>query len=130
MGKLEVWANLPVKDVEKTREFFTKLGFKRNGSDDNKDLASFIFSDDHFVIHFFKQESFEEGAEISASDTSKGSEIMFTIGADSKQAVNEWRDNVEKAGGKIFLEPKDIKIGYNFGFADLDGHRWNVFYCY
>ncbi|NIJ52372.1 VOC family protein [Dyadobacter arcticus] len=98
MAKLEVWANMPVKDVERTRDFFKKMGFKVNGPHESADIASFIFSDDHFVIHFFKEDKFIQIARNESPDTSKTSEIMFTIAADNKAAVDEWYDKVKQAG--------------------------------
>jgi len=128
MAKLEVWANMPVKDVKRTRDFFKKMGFKLNGSHDSDDIASFIFSDDHFVIHFFKEDKFVQTSGNESSDTSKTSEIMFTIAADSKTVVDDWCDKVKQAGGMIVTAPTEIPEGYNLVFADLDGHRWNVFF--
>lgn len=128
MAKLEVWANMPVKDVERTRDFFKRLGFKVNGSHESPEIASFIFSDDHFVIHFFRQDMFEKSAGNAVSGTSQGSEIMFTIGAESKAAVDSFKEIVIKAGGTVVTEPTKIPEGYNFVFSDLDDHRWNVFY--
>ena len=128
MAKLEIWANMPVKDVERTRDFFKQLGFKVNGSHENPEIASFIFSDDHFVIHFFRQDIFEQSAGNTVFETSKGSEIMFTIGAESQVAVDSFKELVIKAGGKVVTEPTKIPEGYNFVFADPDAHRWNVFY--
>jgi len=128
MAKLEVWANMPVKDVERTREFFKQLGFKVNGSHESPEIASFIFSDDHFVIHFFRKDLFEKSAGNAVTETAKGSEIMFTIGAESQAAVDSFKEIVIKAGGAVVTEPTKIPEGYNFVFADLDDHRWNVFY--
>lgn len=54
---------------------------------------------------------------------------MFTLSADSKDEVNEWAKAVKDAGGTIFSEPAEIQKGwYGCGFADLDAHKWNVFY--
>ncbi|MCF0055281.1 VOC family protein [Dyadobacter sp. CY356] len=128
MAKLEVWANMPVKDVERTRDFFKQLGFKVNGSDESLEIASFIFSDDHFVIHFFRQDIFEQSAKSAVFETYKGSEIMFTIGAESQAAVDSFKQKVIQAGGKVVTEPMNIPEGYNFVFADPDAHLWNVFY--
>lgn len=128
MPKLEIWANMPVKDVEVTRRFFKDLGFKPNGGHESRDLASFVFSEDHFVIHFFHKDVFEKNSDVSASDASAGAEIIFTIGAATREEVDQWRDKVIKAGGTILTGPKEIPEGYNLVFSDPDGHRFNVFY--
>ena len=59
--KVQIWANLGVKNVERTEEFYTKLGFKKNAGQKSDELTSFLFGDDGFVIHFFKEDSLKKG---------------------------------------------------------------------
>ena len=132
MKTKQVWANLPVKDVSKTRAFYKALGFTVNGTGTEEKLASFIVADNELVVHFFQEDQFKEGlGNIAVADATKSAEICFSLSADSIEEVNEWAVNVKKAGGTVFFEPANIADGsmYNFGFADLDGHRWNVLYC-
>lgn len=128
MAKLEVWANLPVKDVAKTRAFYRALEFTSNEDHENKLLTSFKFSDGNFVIHFFDEKQFFRDSDLQHNPAAAGHEIIFTLGAESKAAVDQWREKVVKAGGTIFSAPKEIPEGYTFVFGDPDGHRWNVFY--
>ena len=132
MKTKKVWANLSVKDVEKTRKFYTELGFKSNeGNHQSDDLASFLIGEDEFVVHFFASEKFKGKTGINGkiADLSQGNEIMFTLSADSREEVKKWAKAVEDAGGTIFSKPEEIGEGwFNCGFADLDGHKWNVFY--
>lgn len=129
MKPKKIWANLGVKDVELTRKFYATLGFERNGKHESKDLASFLIGDDNFVVHFFAKEVLEKFIGSEVADLNKGSEIIFTLGAESKAEVNAWAEEVRNAGGTIFSEPAEFGEGYyGFSFADLDGHKWNVFY--
>ena len=125
MKAKKIWANFSVKDANRTNQFYTQLGFKPNGTNNYPRLASFLFGDDDFVIHFF-----EQGSQIDEylTGVSKNSnEIIFTLSAESEQEINEWVDNVNAAGGTIFQEPGRDENGYfSFGFADPDGHRFNV----
>ena len=126
----QIWANLAVEDVEKTREFYLKIGFRRNGPNHTTvELTSFLVGEDDFVIHFFKKERLKWSLEGEVADLSKGNEIMFTLSAESKEEVDEWAKEVKKAGGSVFSEPQAImEKWYGCGFADLDGHKFNVFY--
>lgn len=130
MKPKKIWANLGVKDVARTWEFYNTLGFKRNeGHDNGKTLASFLFGDDDFVVHFFPNDHLKKAVNGEMADLSKGSEIMFTLWADSKKEVDDWAREVHKAGGTIFSEPAEFGEGYyGFGFSDPDGHKWNVFH--
>lgn len=127
-----IWANLPVKDIERTREFFLALDFTPNGEHrKGAELVSFIIAENKFIINFIQEEKFKkEAIESEVADTKKYGEVCFSLLAESKQEVNEWAAKVKAAGGTIFFEPQDIPGNmYNTGFADLDGHRWNVLYC-
>jgi len=118
-----IWANFVVKDVKRTNEFYTQLGFTPNNTNNFPKLASFLFGDNKFVIHFF-----EQGSGINDFLTSRSnSEIIFTLSAETEAEVNEWAEKVKNAGGTIFKEVhRDEKGYYGFAFSDPDGHKFNV----
>ena len=118
-----IWANFVVKDVKRTNEFYTALGFTPNNTNNFPKLASFLFGDNKFVIHFFEQDSGINDFLISGSN----SEIIFTLSAETEAEVKEWAEKVKNAGGTIFKEvQRDEKGYYGFAFADPDGHKFNV----
>lgn len=125
METKQIWANLAVKDLERTTKFYTELGFKPNGN--SKELTSFIIGDDNFVIHFFTKEQLKKFVP-EIADLSNGNEIIFTLSAKNKEEVDKWAEEVRKAGGKIFHEPAKYEQGYTFGFSDPDGHKFNVLF--
>lgn len=125
METKQIWANLAVKDLERTTKFYTELGFKPNGN--SKELTSFIFGDNNFIIHFFIKEQLEKFVP-KIADLSNGNEIIFSLSAKNKEDVDKWAEEVIKAGGKIFLEPTNYEQGYTFGFSDPDGHKFNLLY--
>jgi predicted lactoylglutathione lyase len=127
MNPKKIWANFAVSDLERTTKFYTQLGFKPNGI--SKELTSFLFGDDEFVIHFFLKDVLGNFLKSEIADSQKVNEIIFTISAESKDQVNNWAREVERAGGKINSGPEEFGEGYyGFDFADPDGHRFNVFY--
>lgn len=132
MKTKKIWANLSVKDIERTHEFYTKLGFKPNGEfSKENELVSFLVGEDDFVVHFFLEESLKPAMGGEIADLGNGNEVMFTLSADSKEVVDQWAEAVKKAGGTVFSEPQQIQGNtdwYGCGFADPDGHKWNVFY--
>ncbi len=126
----KLWANVGVADVARTREFYSKLGFKPNkGFDKEKDLTSFLFGNDEFIMHFFQKDKLKQAMEGEIADLTKGNEIIFTLWADSKEEADTWAKEVREADGTIFSEPAEFGEGYyGFGFSDPDGHKWNVFH--
>ncbi len=128
MKPKRIWANLGVENIERTQEFYLSLGFKLNGNPAN-DLVSFLFGDDDFVINFFLKEILKSNIKGEIADLKYGNEVVFTLSADSKEEVNNWQNEVKKAGGKIVSPAEEFGNGYyGFVFADPDGHKFNVFY--
>jgi len=123
MRSKKIWANFSVKDAKRTSQFYTQLGFTPGAFNSYPKLASFVFGDDDFVIHFF-----EKGSQIDEYLTpGAAGEIIFTLSAETEAEVNEWAEKVKSAGGTFFKEVgRDENDYYGFGFADPDGHRFNV----
>lgn len=129
MNPKKIWSNLAVSDLERTTQFYTELGFKPNGTHRSKELTSFLFGEDDFVIHFFLKDILKTSIKGEIADSQKANEIVFTLSAESKDQVDNWGKEVERAGGKIISKPEEFGKGYyGFVFADPDGHRFNVFY--
>ncbi len=127
MKPKKIWANVAVNDLHRTTQFYSALGMKPNGS--SKDLTSFLFGEDDFVIHFFLKEILQPSMKGEMADTQQVNEIIFTLSAESKEEVNQWATAVDSAGGKLISIPEEFGAGYyGFVFADPDGHRFNVFF--
>lgn len=108
-------------------QFYTQLGFKFNGR--STELTSFLVGDDDFVIHFFLKEVLQSNVPGDIVDLKQGNEVVFTLSADSKEEVNEWEEEVKKAGGNVLSRPEEFGKGYyGFVFSDPDGHKFNVFH--
>jgi uncharacterized protein len=127
MQPKKIWSNLAVSDLKRTTKFYTELGFKPNGS--SKELTSFFVGEDNFVMHFFLKDILKTSIKSEIADTQNVNEVLFTLSAESKDQVDNWEKEVERAGGKIISKPEEFGKGYyGFVFADPDGHRFNVFY--
>lgn len=127
MKPARIWANLPVKDVKRTAEFYSKLGFKSNMSKESDELTSFLFGSDNFIIHFFAEERLAKAMNGKVADTSQGNEIIFSLSAETSEEVHAWAKLAKDAGGTIFREPSADENGYFYCvFADPDGHKFNV----
>jgi len=113
MKTKQIWANLGVENIERTKTFYQSLGFQLNGSPSD-DLVSFFFGPDDFVIHFFKKEKLESSLEGKSADLKNGNEVMFSMRAESKEEYNHWVTEINKAGGEILFDSnKDRKAFYD-----------------
>lgn len=124
----EIWINLPVKDLDKSKAFFTELGFTFNPGPGNTDhSASMLVGSKNVVVMLFTESMFKGFIAHEIADTGKGTEVLFSIDAESREEVDALAEKVTKAGGSIFGKPQEIQGWmYGCGFSDLDGHRWNV----
>lgn len=126
----ELWINLPVKDVEKSKEFFTKIGFSPNTEHgDNAEMACLQVGEKNFSVLLFAEDTFKSFTKHDLTDTRQSTETLFSFDAESREEVDETARKVFDAGGNVFSEPAEIQGWmYGFAFADLDGHRWNQVY--
>jgi uncharacterized protein len=117
--------NLPVKDLTKTTEFFSAIGFSFDPEFTDENATRMIISDDTSVMlvtePFFR--GFVEPQEIA--DTSRSREVIVGLSADSREQVDELAEKALAAGGQSLGEPDDQGFMYMRGFRDLDGHQWS-----
>lgn len=125
----QFWINLPVKDLNKSIEFFSALGFSFDSQAYNTDeSASLVIGDKNVVVMLFAEPIFKNFTRSKIADTKQVTEVLLSIDAQSREEVDELAKKAVEAGGTIFGEPDDQSWMYGCGFADLDGHRWNVLY--
>lgn len=122
-----IWGNLVSNDLQKTIQFYTDLGFKQNGQE-TQDLVSFIFAENNFIINFFVPQRLEIAVKGKLANAKTENEIIFSLSAKSREEVDLWYKKVKEIGGTIFSEPENFEVGYTFGFADPDGHKFNFLY--
>ena len=126
----DIWLNLPVKDLANSVKFFTGIGLVRNpGPGNSENSASFTIGEKKVVLMLFSQEVFSGFTNNALSDTTKGTEVLFSLGATSRDEVNDMANRAKAAGGTVFAEPRETNgFMYGCGFCDPDGHRWNVLF--
>ena len=126
----QFWISLPVKNIGKSREFFTKLGFKFNTQQGNgPNSACLLMGDNNIVVMLFDEPTFQQCINNEAGISKNSSEVLLSIDAQSKEEVDEMVKKAIAAGGTSSHKPSEMK-GWMYGcvFTDIDGHRWNVLY--
>lgn len=126
----DFWLTLPVKNVQKSREFFTKLGFsfsKQFGNSAN--CAGLLVGKKKVVVMLFDEPSFKEFINNKIANTKQVTEVILSISAESKEEVDNIVKLAVSLGGKSKHKPhKMTGWMYGCGFTDLDGHTWNPLY--
>lgn len=126
----ELWLNLPVNNVAKSKQFFTALGFDFNTNyGESVDSACLIVGSKKTPVMLFSENMFEKINQLPLTDLSKTSSALYSFDVESREEIDELAVNVEKAGGTLFGKPAENQ-GWMYGcaFTDLDGHRWNALY--
>ncbi len=123
----KMFVNLPVKDLNRTVEFFTKLGFTFNPQFTDENATCMIIGEDIYVMllvdRFFKTFTKKEICNVA-----KDAEVIVALSTESREKVDQMMNRVLEAGGKESREPQDHGWMYGRGFQDIDGHLWEIIY--
>ena len=121
----KIFVNLPVKDLDRSMTFFKALGFTFNAQFTDETAACMVISDDIFAM-LLTHDKFKQFTPKAIADTSKTSEVLTALSAESKDEVNKMVDAALKAGGQKLRDPQDYGFMYERSFQDLDGHIWEI----
>jgi len=123
----KIFVNLPVKDLNRAVEFFTKLGFKFNPQFTDKNATCMIISEDIFVM-LLVEEFFKTFTKKEICNTSKNIEAIIALSAESRENVDEMINKAIEAGGIEPRKPQDHGWMYDRAFEGIDGHLWEITY--
>lgn len=123
----QIFVNLPVKDLNKSMEFFRGLGFGFNPQFTDKTAACMIVSDDIFIM-LLTHPKFKAFTPKEICDAKKATEVLVCLSAESRGKVDEMVRNAVAGGGKTYSQAQDHGFMYGHGFQDLDGHIWELIY--
>lgn len=121
----KLFVNLAVKDLPKTMEFFTALGFKFNQQFTNENAACMIINEDAYAMLLVEQ-FFKEFTRKALVDAHKNTEVLCALMQDAKEQVNIIVDKALVMGATEARETLDMGFMYSRAFSDLDGHIWEV----
>ncbi len=123
----QIFVNLPVKDLNRSMDFWKKVGYTFNEQFTDENAAALVIDDDAGIYAMLLTESFFQSFHKSEiADPARQREVIVALGVDSKDRVNELVDNALAAGAKATAEPQDEGFMYSRGFFDPDGHHWEI----
>ena len=123
----QIFINLPVKDLQKSIDFFTKLGFTFNPQFTDENATCMILGENMYSM-LLVDKFFETFTAKPIADAQKSTEVLVALALESKEKVNELVDKALEAGGKKYRNTQDEGWMYQRSFEDLDGHQWEIFY--
>jgi uncharacterized protein len=123
-----IYVNLPVRDLEKSKAFFSGLGFKFNPQFTDDKAACLVIGENIFAM-LLTEPFFSTFTKKSISDAKQTTEVLIAFDVDSREDVDELVKKAVNAGGSVYRDPDDHGWMYAHSFADLDGHQWEVMYA-
>jgi uncharacterized protein len=121
----KIFVNLPVKNLKKSIDFFTKLGFTFNPQFTDDTATCMIVADDIFVM-LLTEQKFKTFTPKQICDATKSTEVLVCLSCDSRGKVDDMVRKAVAAGGSTYNDPQDHGFMYGHGFQDPDGHIWEV----
>lgn len=122
-----IFLNLPVKDVQKSTDFFKALGFAMNPQFSDENTSCIIIGDNIFAL-IMSEDRFKDFTDKEIVDTSTSAEVILALSAKNRDQVDEIINKALAAGGKKYNDPQDYGFMYQWSFQDLDGHLWEIVY--
>ena len=123
----QIFINLAVKDLQKSMEFYTALGFNNNPQFSDDTGKCMVWSENIFVM-LLTHEKFSSFATKPIADTKSGVAALFSLSVDSVDEVNSIMKNGLQAGGVEPSEMRDYGFMQQRTIEDFDGHTWEIFY--
>ena len=123
----QIFVNLPIADMKRSRAFFESLGFSFNPQFTNDQGACMVIADNIFAMLLVKP-FFKTFVDTDIADATKTTEVLTCLSCSSREEVDTFVKKAVAAGGKAHRQPQDHGFMYGHGFVDPDGHVWELVY--
>lgn len=123
----QVFINLAVKDVVRSMDFYTQLGFENNPQFSDDQSKCMVWSDTIFVM-IMTHEKFMSFTNKPIADTKNKIAALFALSVESVDKINEIVEKGLKAGGTEPMPMMDHGFMQLRKIEDFDGHTWEIFY--
>jgi len=123
----KIFVNLPVKDLPRSKHFYSALGFSLNEQFTDENAGCVVITDDIYAM-ILKEPFFKGFTKKALADATKTTEAIMALGVESRQQVDALADKALASGGTPANDPMEQGPMYGRSFNDPDGHLWEVFY--
>ena len=125
MPHQQIFVNLPVKDIERTRSFFSALGFSFNPHFSNEQALGMEIGPNIYAM-LLAEPFFQGFTRKPIANAHESTEVLVCLSCDSRAEVDELVAKAVAAGGRAPNPVQDHDFMYGHGFEDLDGHIWEL----
>jgi uncharacterized protein len=121
----QMFVNLPVKDLKRSVDFFTKLGYSFNPQFTDENATCMILGDNLFAM-LLTEPFFKSFNDKEITDAHKANEVLTCMACDSREQIDQLVAKARAAGARVPRQPQDHGFMYAHGYEDLDGHTWEL----
>ncbi|BBI34146.1 VOC family protein [Cohnella abietis] len=121
----KIFVNLPVKDLQKSIDFFTAVGFEFNPQYTDENATCMIISESIYAM-LLVEDFFKTFTKKEIVDSTTSTEVIVALSVSSKAEVDNLVNKALAAGGKPFNDPIDHGFMYTWSFQDVDNHLWEL----
>ncbi len=119
--------NMPVADVERSRRFFSDLGYAINDQFSGDNSVTLVLGEKNQFAMLVQRDLFDSLHPVETADATKVKECVVCLTVDSREAVDALVNRALAAGGTEG-DAEDHGSMYGRSYNDLDGHSWQIFW--
>ena len=122
----QIFVNLAVKDLDKSKAFFEALGYTFNPQFTNESGACMVIADGSIYAMLLTEPFFKTFVDKPLVQAKEATEVLVCLSCESREEVDALVAKAVAAGGRAPRPPQDHGFMYGHGFEDLDGHIWEL----
>lgn len=124
---MSIFVNIPITDLDRSREFFTAIGWTINEHFSDENAISVVIREGEYLMAL-KREFYQTFiGDKAVADPQTQSLALIAFDLDSKEEVDALLGRVKAAGGKIG-DYQDLGFMYGGQFDDPDGNHFEPFW--
>lgn len=124
-GTRMIFVNLAVEDLDRSVDFFKRLGFTFDARFTDETATAMIVNEQATVMLLVK-DRFRDFTKKELTDATAQTEAILAVSAESREDADAFADKALAAGGSEANDPLDMGFMYGRSFNDPDGHLWEV----
>ncbi|MBP0592394.1 glyoxalase/bleomycin resistance/extradiol dioxygenase family protein [Paraburkholderia sp. LEh10] len=123
----QIYVNLAVGSVGKSKAFFSQLGFTFEPRFTNEQAACMVIGENIYAMLLAK-DFFQTFTNRTLCNPKESTETLICISCDSRAQVDELAMKALAAGGAAPRPAQDHGFMYARSIEDIDGHIWELMY--
>jgi predicted lactoylglutathione lyase len=122
----QIFVNLPVADLGKSKAFFEALGYSFNPQFSNENGACLVIAEGSIHAMLLTRAYFKTFIDKPVAQAREATGVLICLSCESREEVDELVAKAIGAGGRTPRPPQDHGFMYSHAFEDPDGHIWEL----